>query len=528
MIDGRHVCMLPKPAKFMDPPPTLGWCWRMLYKLREWRLPCEWHNGSMIYLRSQQSVKRERKRLVRTNHWPVLHPYSPAKHYWDCTAMLVGFFSLIYIPMEVFKPCPTPFNYMILMADAIAFLDIVIKFMTGNERDGNKVIIDPKEIARRYLRDTFILDLISTIPFQFIEFYIGCRFPTFTTWYILKLFRLIAIGRAWKNVSHQIQMSYITTSALVTLVRLGLFIHWMAYSYYQIPILFVHFYGFKGRAKYWIDRFNIGELYDASIATKYSTSLFYVCGLIIGAGRPDSANYYLPGEQIMSSVIGLLGLLFIVYVGSTFLRLMAYSRFDMFLYDGRLKELQNYMVFKHLPNSLRRKIELFIKYKFYGHFFNEADIVNTINEQIKQDINMHCCKRLVMNVPLFQDMPMALVNSIIFKLVQVVYMPGETVMKCDQPGTSIYLIYSGTVALFNAAGREVTHLRDGTHFGEAALLNPGSKHLSTAVALEITEIFKLSNKDFQASLQPYPHLKRRIDSSAVSQHRPRNTFSLNY
>ncbi|CAG9796268.1 unnamed protein product [Diatraea saccharalis] len=513
---GNHVCMLAKEPKYVDLPPTVG-CWRMvLCKIREWRMPCEWHHGSKMYLRSRKSMTRERDRVVELGYWPVLHPYSPIKHYWDCIAFTVGFLAILYIPVEVFKPCPSPYNYYIIIADTVAFLDICLKFITGNDRDGNRVILDSREIARRYLCGTFILDLISTLPFQFIQITEGCRYPTYTSWYLLKLFRLIAIGKAWTNISNQMQLSYVTTTSIAVLTRLVLFIHWMAYIYYQIPIIFVHYYNFKGLANSWIKRFLIEDLYDTSIYIKYSMSLFYVGGMINGAERPSDLGFYLVEETIMSSTIGLIGLMFMVYVWSTLLRMAAYSRFAMYLYEGGLKELQNYMVFKRMPASLRDKIQVFINYKFFGHYFNERDILNTINEQIKQDINMHCCKRLVMNVPLFHEMPIAFLNAIVFKLVQVIYLPGETVIKCDQPGSSIYLIYSGTVAVINAAGQEVAHLRDGSYFGEAALFNPGSQRSSTIIALEITEMYKLSNKEFQSCLQAYPHLKRRLDDYTKS------------
>lgn len=96
------------------------------------------------------------------------------------------------------------------------------------------------------------------------------------------------------------------------------------------------------------------------------------------------------------------------------------------MYNGRLKELQTYLkMHRSISATLRDKIKLYVDYKYNGHLFNEDAIMETINEQIRQEINMFSCKKLVTNVPLFKDMPLAFINTIIFSLTKVLYMPGE-------------------------------------------------------------------------------------------------------
>lgn len=123
--------------------------------------------------------------------------------------------------------------------------------------------------------------------------------------------------------------------------------------------------------------------------------------------------------------MALMGLIFLLYCFTTLLRLMMYKQYESFLYHGKLRELEKYMELKRLPGLLQKKVLLFLKYEFNGGYFNEPLILSTINEQMKQDINMHCCRKLVANVPVFSDMPVALLNTIVFSLNRVLYMPGE-------------------------------------------------------------------------------------------------------
>lgn len=158
---------------------------------------------------------------------------------------------------------------------------------------------------------------------------------------------------------------------------------------------------------------------------KYTAHLFLVARLCIGAGSLNLVKEHIVADMLVSSGVGLVGLGFMTYFFSILLRLVMYAQYNGNVYYGRLRELDKYMTFKRLPKFLQRKVHLFISYKFNGQFYNENLILNTINEQIKQDINMFSCKQLILKIPLFEDMPVALINAIIFSLTQVLYMPGE-------------------------------------------------------------------------------------------------------
>lgn len=233
----------------------------------------------------------------------------------------------------------------------------------------------------------------------------------------------------WLNFSKQMGLSYVTTLAITVLNRIILFFHWMTYILYQIPAFCAHYYKNDPRAIHWFQRLNVidGSSSGVTVLQKYIANLYYMFGLCNGAGHFSPADKYLLPELIFNSAMGIVGLVFLTYSYATLLRLAIYGRFELILFNGRLKQLTDYMVFKCLPKTLQRKIQLYINYKFYEHYFNEQAILNTINEQIKQDINLHYCKKLVMNVPLFQDLPIAFINTIIFSLTQILYMPGEVI-----------------------------------------------------------------------------------------------------
>ncbi|CAH1640012.1 unnamed protein product [Spodoptera littoralis] len=511
--DGKHVCTISQTPECADVPPTANFFQRQRCVVRGLVLPSARHHGAALFIRSLQRLHKERARHASC----VWHPYSPIKYYWDCMQLFFVFAVFLYMPVQVFIKCPNYYDPFILFTDALAFLNVCSLFVTGYLEHEHKIIIlDPKMIAINYLKTNFITDFIGCLPLQLIEPFSECEYPTHTIMFLFKLLRCTSLKAQWKNVIGQLQLTYINYVALKIFVMLIMFFHWMTYIHYQVPILCYHLYEKTDAFIAWLKRFHImtraGGGY--SIFEKYSTNFYLVCGLCIGAGYYTPLDTHFVPELLLSSGMGLLGLLFLTYAFSALLRLAIYHQFETYCFSGKSRELEEYMVFMRLPKYLKRKIRLFINYKFNEHFFHEEAIKNTINEQIRQDINMHCCQRLVMNVPMFQDMPVALINSIIFSLKQVLYMPGQKVVEVNKPGESIHLISSGTVAVMDATGREVAHLRDGAFFGENALLSPGILRTATIIALEITEIYNLDSASFMACLQPYPHLKRRMDDVA--------------
>lgn len=343
----------------------------------------------------------------------------------------------------MFLSGPNHYDPFILFTDALAFLQLCSRFITGYVDKQNKtIILEPKLIAIHYLKTHFITNLIGALPLQLKPPFDNCEYPSHTALFVFKLFRALSINDQWQNVIYQIQLSYIKYVSLKVTIMSILFFHWMTYVHYQIPNLCYHFYSLEDKAfAEWLPGFNIETQHPArlfNIYQKYTTNLYLVCGLCIGAGYyTPLEHHFLPGF-VLSFSMGLIGLVFVTYAFSELLRLTIYWQFDSYLFQGKYKELEENMGLMRLPWFLQKKIRLFLNYKFNGRYFNETEIQNTINEQIKQDINLHCCRGLVMNVPKFQDMPVAVINSIVFNLKRVLFMPGE-VSHCNHIPSAVYI-----------------------------------------------------------------------------------------
>ena len=115
------------------------------------------------------------------------------RFYWDLCMLLLLVANLIILPVAISffnDDLSTRWVVFNCLSDTIFLIDIVVNFRTGQSviklqvlprprwplcvsgimqaDNSEQVILDPKLIARDYLRTWFFLDLISSIPLDYI------------------------------------------------------------------------------------------------------------------------------------------------------------------------------------------------------------------------------------------------------------------------------------------------------------------------------------------------------------------------
>ncbi|KAK4467690.1 hypothetical protein MN116_008627, partial [Schistosoma mekongi] len=116
----------------------------------------------------------EKRRQREQGKW-IIHPCSNFRFYWNVIMLVLLMANLIMLPVIIsFFNDDLPGNWLIFnsISDTLFILDILVNFRTGIIRNDfvDDIILDPTEIAREYLRTWFILDLISSIPMDYVLF----------------------------------------------------------------------------------------------------------------------------------------------------------------------------------------------------------------------------------------------------------------------------------------------------------------------------------------------------------------------
>ncbi|KAL8566273.1 hypothetical protein ACOMHN_056845 [Nucella lapillus] len=95
------------------------------------------------------------------------------RFYWDLFMLVLLIANLIILPVAISffnDDLSTHWIVFNCMSDTVFFLDIVINFRTGIILNdfADEIILDPKQIAKHYVKSWFLLDLLSSVPMDYI------------------------------------------------------------------------------------------------------------------------------------------------------------------------------------------------------------------------------------------------------------------------------------------------------------------------------------------------------------------------
>lgn len=79
----------------------------------------------------------------------------------------------------------------------------------------------------------------------------------------------------------------------------------------------------------------------------------------------------------------------------------------------------------------------------------------------------------------------------------MIYLKEDIIYKASIEDDCMYFIASGTVVLITFSGKEIYHLHDGDHFGEAGLIYSNKRREESVIALEVCELLRLHRRDFK-------------------------------
>ncbi|XP_041984668.1 potassium/sodium hyperpolarization-activated cyclic nucleotide-gated channel 2 isoform X3 [Aricia agestis] len=511
---------------------------------------------------SKKALMKERIRQKAAGHW-VIHPCSSFRFYWDLCMLLLLVANLIILPVAISffnDDLSTRWIAFNCLSDTIFLIDIVVNFRTGIMQQDNaeQVILDPKLIAKHYLRTWFFLDLISSIPLDYI-FLIFNQVNDFSESFqilhagralrilrlakLLSLVRLLRLSRLVRYVS-QWEEVYIlqnlqkkrterrgrlgsdvakkkgdTKSNLIfkflnmasvfmrifNLICMMLLIgHWSGCLQFLVPML----QGFPPNS--WVA---INELQEAFWLEQYSWALFKAMShmLCIGYGRFPPQSLTDMWLTMLSMISGATCYALFLGHATNLIQSLDSSRRQ---YREKVKQVEEYMAYRKLPREMRQRITEYFEHRYQGKFFDEELILGELSEKLREDVINYNCRSLVASVPFFANADSNFVSDVVTKLRYEVFQPGDIIIKEGTIGSKMYFIQEGIVDIVMANGEVATSLSDGSYFGEICLLT-NARRVASVRAETYCNLFSLSVDHFNAVLDQYPLMRRTMESVAA-------------
>ncbi|XP_050674708.1 potassium/sodium hyperpolarization-activated cyclic nucleotide-gated channel 2 isoform X5 [Leptidea sinapis] len=480
---------------------------------------------------SKKALMKERIRQKAAGHW-VIHPCSSFRFYWDLCMLLLLVANLIILPVAISffnDDLSTRWIAFNCLSDTIFLIDIVVNFRTGIMQQDNaeQVILDPKLIAKHYLRTWFFLDLISSIPLDYI-FLIFNQVNDFSESFqilhagralrilrlakLLSLVRLLRLSRLVRYVSQWEEVYFLNMASvfmrIFNLICMMLLIgHWSGCLQFLVPML----QGFPPNS--WVA---INELQEAFWLEQYSWALFKAMShmLCIGYGRFPPQSLTDMWLTMLSMISGATCYALFLGHATNLIQSLDSSRRQYREKRMDVKQVEEYMAYRKLPREMRQRITEYFEHRYQGKFFDEELILGELSEKLREDVINYNCRSLVASVPFFANADSNFVSDVVTKLRYEVFQPGDIIIKEGTIGNKMYFIQEGIVDIVMANGEVATSLSDGSYFGEICLLT-NARRVASVRAETYCNLFSLSVDHFNAVLDQYPLMRRTMESVAA-------------
>ncbi|KAI5634411.1 cyclic nucleotide-binding domain-containing protein [Phthorimaea operculella] len=443
--------------------------------------------------------------------------------FWRTFMLFMNFFYVLIAPMRFCyvlpKPVPShsPFDYILLTLKAVCFLDIIMRLNTGyKDKKEVHIVLDRRRIVIHYLTHWFLIDVLTSFPFGFLVPLVNASYKTqmyLRMVCLLRCSKVFTIINDLRLFLRLFDMDLMNRRLLRLCIAFTISLQWCSCMVYMACI--INFYK-TGKSPKGYCRFLVqteGDLTRSGIVYRFKKATFIAFAAFFGtAFRTFRAVH--PDEMITNAVVIVYGQLFMMFTMANMLK-MYITKFNITMrYQELMNQVEKYMKQKQFPAAMKSRVREFYKYRYQERYFRESLAMASLSEQLRNEITLDTCHKLIEKVSLFEGLPPSVVGSVLGCLHPEVYLPNDLVTRAGDVGDCMYFIACGTVAVYSMKGAEVCHLDDGAHFGEVALLMKDHKRIATVIAIEITQVYRLDQSDFQDFIMSYEELYVRIEKMA--------------
>ncbi|CAI9293518.1 unnamed protein product [Lactuca saligna] len=367
------------------------------------------------------------------------------------------------------------------VVDAFYIIHMALQFRTAYIAPSSRVfgrgelVIDPGQIAKRYMRWYFIIDFLAVVPlpqivvWRYLHTSRGSDLLTtkqalliiILLQYIPRFARIVPLTSelkrtagvvaetAWAGAAYYLLL-YMLASHIV-----GAFWYLLSVerkdTCWQRACERKHFNknflycGNERMAGYdrWHDALSSGIVSSKKFVSKYCYCLWWGLQNLSTLGQGLETSTY-PGESIFSIALAIFGLiLFALLIGNmqTYLQSLTIRLEEMRV---KRRDSEQWMHHRLLPQDLRERVRRYDQYKWLEtRGVDEENLVQNLPKDLRRDIKRHLCLGLVKRVPLFENMDETLLDAICERLKPCLYTNNTYIVREGDPVDEMLFIIRG-------------------------------------------------------------------------------------
>ncbi|XP_009795112.1 putative cyclic nucleotide-gated ion channel 5 [Nicotiana tabacum] len=186
-----------------------------------------------------------------------------------------------------------------------------------------------------------------------------------------------------------------------------------------------------------------GIVFSMKFVTKYCYCLWWGLQNLSTLGQGLQTSTF-PGESLFSIALAILGLiLFALLIGNmqTYLQSLTIRLEEMRV---KRRDSEQWMHHRLLPQDLRERVRGYDQYKWQEtRGVDEENIVQNLPKDLRRDIKRHLCLALVKRVPLFANMEERLLDAICERLKPCLYIENTYLVREGDPVDEMLFVIRG-------------------------------------------------------------------------------------
>eukprot|EP00939_MAST-03C_sp_MAST-3C-sp1_P000227 g227.t1 len=475
------------------------------------------------------------ERFARAFAWSTLYdsatrtvnPHSIVMHYWDLVMAVLLVYTALVTPYEVgFLETRIDILFAInRVVDTGFIMDTVLQFYLPFVDNRGTVCKSRKAIAKHYVQTWFVIDIISLLPFDIITVVAnkdGSESSNLSAFKIVRIVRLLRILkllrilrglRVVKKWETKLAINYALLHVCVLLLFLILMAHWYACIWGLTLDLE------SDDDENWFSNFPWLEDSDMAAFTRYTTCLYWSCGLLTAMFSFEMANETEVERRVYIVLMIFSGIMNAFLVGGVVSMMERMHEKGKKFYKN-MDTLNNFIQAKRMNQAyitlpggetLRGQefCERLRQFYIFQHRHGGNDEWKNITESCSPFMqssvarNMHA--NILRNVFFFRCASDRLVTYLSTKCVSQAYTSRDYIVMQSDQSENLFLVERGAV-LINGS----RFVGSGNYFGaEVFYTAPGTVTNYTAYCLVDTVVLTLHRDVLKDAIATYENFKFR-------------------
>lgn len=445
----------------------------------------------------------------------ILKPDQALRFVWEMLVMGILILLGFLIPYSTaFESDNTNLSNFINILSLVVFsMDILINFNTGYYEKG-MLVMQRTKIFKNYLYFWFWLDLLSTIPIDFILEDLGSKSESnklLQYFRIIRGVKLIKLANLTKlkfmilkiqdRISNKKILSFI--NVLKLLLYLFLVAHFFACVMFSVSATDLSPYSF------------VSEIANKSEETIYSNKDFYISCMYWAVTTMTTIGYGdISPQSTTERIFGVLTMIISSFVFGFVIgnigTILEKHNYKLNIRREAMTNLNSFMKKYKFDNTLKSKTRKYLDYTLLhnkNNRINVSDLLSALSPPLQQKIMMQTNGSIINRFKTFNMFSRSFKNQLTKTIEVKIFSPNDSIIRENQIPKGMYFINHGVVEVYDKGTKcRIQLISDGQFVGEIGLftmqLCSASAYATNFVEtlfMNINDFYAISGKDPKVS-----------------------------